>query len=394
MLTKRELFYRLLCLSQSMRNGARFPGRGINMSQVGSLLINTSAPCAGIGDILFCFPFIQTMRNYFPHIKIGVMVSQDYAREVLELLRYPVYVHQVPVEVRTNPRRFFNYVRQKMKPSRYDIIVNGWLEDSFSVALVSSFLKSKYTIAYNPFPDLRRNYVTNFKLDYDVRRFLISYDDSLKTIFQITSWESYAELLVEKRDDLKKEYRLDDKRITLGVHIGEKKENKKNWSPDSFGDVILYFIRRYSGKVMIFLGPREELDTNLARKIDGAGEVRIVKGETIKECAYLVNRCSLFLSNDTGIMNLALALRKQVVGIFGPTHSSEFVNFFKNIAVVRSGRSCSPCRFYSHYLSCQETYPPCLEDVDSGRVMSEIDLLLTNFSHVENRDVRHLRHFI
>jgi len=62
--------------------------------------------------------------------------------------------------------------------------------------------------------------------------------------------------------------------------------------------------------------------------------------------AYMdwINSCGIIVSNDSLGLHIAFALKKKVVGLFGPTDSKE-IYFYDNSKVVRSGTKCKymPC---------------------------------------------------
>jgi heptosyltransferase-2 len=57
----------------------------------------------------------------------------------------------------------------------------------------------------------------------------------------------------------------------------------------------------------------------------------------------LIERCSLFVTNDTGPMHLAVAVKTPVVAIFGPTDFINTAPFGDGHTIVRKKVECSPC---------------------------------------------------
>ncbi|MBN2653628.1 MAG: glycosyltransferase family 9 protein [Nitrospirae bacterium] len=74
-----------------------------------------------------------------------------------------------------------------------------------------------------------------------------------------------------------------------------------------------------------------------------------------------INSCRLIISQDSLGIHLALALKKRVVGLFGPTDSNE-VFFYNSGMPVHSKQDCS-------YMPCYK--PKCIKGLDC---MSGIDL--------------------
>ncbi|RQW81820.1 MAG: hypothetical protein EHM79_19320, partial [Geobacter sp.] len=64
----------------------------------------------------------------------------------------------------------------------------------------------------------------------------------------------------------------------------------------------------------------------------------------IQETASLINQCDLFLSNDSGLMHLAAALRKKQIAIFTATSDKKSGPYYNPHAnVIKPKLRCYPC---------------------------------------------------
>jgi len=98
-------------------------------------------------------------------------------------------------------------------------------------------------------------------------------------------------------------------------------------------------------------------------------------GGTIEEMVQAMLKCDLFISNDSGVMNIANALGIPVIGIFGPT------NWETRGPLSALGRSvsltadCSPCESLNakHFLSGGCT---CIGQLDPERVWAAVQALI------------------
>jgi len=74
------------------------------------------------------------------------------------------------------------------------------------------------------------------------------------------------------------------------------------------------------------------------RALNLAGET------TLKELAYLYQRCVVVISTDTGPMHIAAAMDSPViVALFGPTCPLRTGPYGEKHRVIRAGLECSPC---------------------------------------------------
>ena len=65
----------------------------------------------------------------------------------------------------------------------------------------------------------------------------------------------------------------------------------------------------------------------------------------IRETVALINQCPLFVSNDSGLMHLAAALRKKQIAIFTATNPGKSAPYYNpNSSVITPPIKCFPCQ--------------------------------------------------
>ena len=64
---------------------------------------------------------------------------------------------------------------------------------------------------------------------------------------------------------------------------------------------------------------------------------------SLDEAAALINRCHLFLTNDSGLMHVAAAVDAPLVAIFGSTDPIATSPVGENAIMVKSRVECAPC---------------------------------------------------
>ena len=67
------------------------------------------------------------------------------------------------------------------------------------------------------------------------------------------------------------------------------------------------------------------------------------EAETLGKLASLIRKADLFISGDTGPMNIASILGVPQVAIFGPKDPAIYGPYHKRAIVVRKEIDCSPC---------------------------------------------------
>jgi heptosyltransferase-2 len=71
------------------------------------------------------------------------------------------------------------------------------------------------------------------------------------------------------------------------------------------------------------------------------------KTNTIMQSLALMERCRLFVSNDTALMHLAAGLKIPTVAIFAYTNYKELYPWMNKHIIIRKDLPCSPCFFNS-----------------------------------------------
>lgn len=129
--------------------------------------------------------------------------------------------------------------------------------------------------------------------------------------------------------------------IGLNTGSGTKFETKQ-WPEEYFLRLIHLLDRKLAARVFLLGGEREkEFNLRLSRR----SRVRIYNTgseNSLLEFAGFVSMMDVVVSSDTLAMHLAIALKKKVVALFGPTSPVE-VDIYGRGKKVFAGLDCAPC---------------------------------------------------
>src|SRR5262249_50541085 len=137
--------------------------------------------------------------------------------------------------------------------------------------------------------------------------------------------------------------------VVMGIKRGCIEGGGKRWLPDRFADAterLCQAIRQTHAKdaVVMIVGAKGE--ERLGNEIAGRLSHRtvVLSGTTtIRELMAAAKRCGLLLTNDTGPMHIASAMKVPVVAVFGSTDWRTTSPFRAAQAVVRQPVECAPC---------------------------------------------------
>jgi lipopolysaccharide heptosyltransferase II len=143
---------------------------------------------------------------------------------------------------------------------------------------------------------------------------------------------------------------------------GARWENKR-WPAAAFAEVVRGLSQKIPGVRFAILGGA--VDAHAAKIISAANPAacRNLVGHTaLPEMLAWVRRAALVITNDTGPMHIAAALRKPIIALFGPTDPARTGPYRQPGSVLRHPLRCSPClkSTCSHHplLECLAAIPP------------------------------------
>ncbi|MBI5881664.1 MAG: glycosyltransferase family 9 protein [Elusimicrobia bacterium] len=162
----------------------------------------------------------------------------------------------------------------------------------------------------------------------------------------------------------------------VGVHLGAPDNPyHKIWPAERFGAVCRR-LRDEAGAEPFFVGGPEEAKAVAAARAAAGFEIPSWAGRCrLVETFALLERCGLFLSNDTGLAKAAMALRVPTLTLWGPTDPVE-LGAWEPVGHrdLRSSIPCSPCvrlgmprgRKGIDYTDC--VHHRCLGELGEGEV--------------------------
>jgi ADP-heptose:LPS heptosyltransferase len=162
-------------------------------------------------------------------------------------------------------------------------------------------------------------------------------------------------------------------RSLIGVNPGGDRPNR-HWRPEYFAAVADELATRCAATILLFGGPGE---TFIAAEITSrmrTHAVDLAGKSSLTDLMYLIRRCDLLLTNDSGPMHIAAALKTPVVALFGPENPSTFRPYTSSALsrVLVKPVDCRPCK----KSRCQDAV--CLDAITPEEVIHTcLDLLET-----------------
>lgn len=167
------------------------------------------------------------------------------------------------------------------------------------------------------------------------------------------------------------EKRIRDDRLRVGLFPGSGWRHK-NWPPEKFAKLGDILAEKYNAEILLFGGPR---DADVCRQVESLmanPSIKLYGIASVRDTIALINEMDLFVSNDTGPMHIAVALKKPTVALFGPSDVKKYGPWGKNAVVVSKYLPCSPCP--QQVDTCKDNR--CMKDIQVEEVLEKCQIIL------------------
>ena len=165
-------------------------------------------------------------------------------------------------------------------------------------------------------------------------------------------------------------HRIKPAKLNIGLNTGSgTKFLTKQWPQDHFVQLIDLLHHQLDANVFLLGGPRE---TQLNRRIEKLSSCPVYNtgnNNSLREFAGFLAKMDLIVCSDTLALHLALALKRKVVALFGPTCPQE-IDLYDSGIKLFTGVSCAPC----YKQTCPEM--TCMKSILPLEVFQAIKSLL------------------
>ncbi len=167
----------------------------------------------------------------------------------------------------------------------------------------------------------------------------------------------------------------------IGIHAGTstfKSHINRRWPGAYFSDLI----NDFPDLRFVLFGAKSEVADNktIWENCRDRERVTICDNKTIREVAALIGTLDGFVSNDSGLMHVASAMKVPTVAILGPTNQNFIHPWHVKHKIVSLNLPCSPCFIYSPKpLTCKlDGSFKCLQELQPQLVSQALKELLAD----------------
>ena len=291
-----------------------------------------------LGDAVMATPVLSALRERFPRARIVMMINHSLA---------PLFEKDPRVDeifAFTKPSGFLRrlearHIIERLQEGKYDLGI--LLTNSFSSAWWFYRAGVKSILGFG------RPFLVNnsrpFPKKYKEQHLVHSYLQLLEGL-GLAFKERRPELFLtrEERQMASERLKALGGQIIIGVNPGAAYGPAKCWPKDYFRQLARQLLED-PRVILIFFGDKsastlvDEITMGLSNRA-----VNLAGRTTLREFVALVSACHFFLTNDSGPMHVAAALKVPLLALFGST-SEVMTGPYKEGQIIHKHVACSPC---------------------------------------------------
>jgi lipopolysaccharide heptosyltransferase II len=298
-----------------------------------------------IGDAVMTTPAVRAIRKCFPNTHISLLAKPW----VVPVFKNSEHIDRLLIyNDEGRHKGLFGKFRLARDLKKYHFDAAILLQNAFEAALITFLAGIPFRIGYDT--DVRQLLLTHavsctneikkkHQTDYylNIVRGIGMEEDNRELYLKLNQKDRFrAEKIL-----LEQHLSLDDK--IVGINPGATYGPAKQWPLDRYARLADKIQAFTGGRIIIFGGPNDRklgekiLQRMRHRPIDLTGKTRL------GEAMALIERCDLFITNDSGLMHVAAALDVPLIAVFGSTNSITTGPLSQNSRIVQVPLECSPC---------------------------------------------------
>ena len=358
----------------------------------------------GIGDVVVITPALKALRKLYPQSKISLMTNRYSA----EVARGAPYVDElITFTDLFSSQSVFDFLKPKilyqlyclvtlMLRRRFDIFVcfHNLVKWSGVIKPLLLALLSRAPIRAG-FNTANRGFFMNVKAPDDSSKHLMF--RCMDVITQLASYssinytpeQSASEVWLTNQDrefasDFISRNNIRQNDFLVGIHPGgnPRHYHSQCWEPKRSAQVANVITDKYGARILL---TGSKTDRGILDKIIPLLKIPPIllpESTGVKQLAAIIERCNLFISNDTGPMHLAIAMKVPTIGIFGGGEYQMYGAYppESGFIGIRKDIPCSPC-YHKPKCSVSE----CLDKITVEEVLQAAE---TQIKRIKNKWLR------
>ena len=318
-----------------------------------------------IGDSILTFAALSSIRNTFPQARISILVKPW----VADIYRLSPLVDEILLYESSGIHAGISgklRLSKELKARQFDMAI--LLQNAIEAAIIARLSCIPVRAGYSTdargcllsHPVVRTQAIRKIHQSYYYLAMVQSLgcgDPGEGPFLRLTATDETAAIRFLEDQG------IDKSQLLVGMAPGATYGPAKKWFPDRFG-ALAEMLRKELGVTTMLFGSASDRETTLNVQKYSKYSLLDLAGKTdLRTAVALMARCTLFISNDSGLMHVAGALNIPNIAIFGSTNPVTTSPIGEKNTIIYSRTDCSPC--------LRETCPTdfhCMESISTMEV--------------------------
>lgn len=283
----------------------------------------------GIGNLIILTPAFTNIKKNLPKSRVSVLALID----SVDVVKDNPYVDEVivyPAKKSLFSRIMFLL---RLRHKKYDISFYPYPNVNIMSAVMAFLIGAKYRINfYYKFLNRWVGMFDTISVPVNLNKHDVEKNLDLIRELNLKIYSKNLFINITKEDKkyvdslLKNKVQRND--ILVGMHVGSK-EGMRIWPTENFAYLVEKLLH-YRRIKIVLIGT--SIESKLIRNFEQFKQlnvINLIKKTSIPQTTYLIKKCKLFITTDSGPMHMAVAARTKVIAIYLGPHIKRTAPFGK-----------------------------------------------------------------
>jgi len=345
----------------------------------------------GIGDVLFTMPVVRAIKEASDDNRIGYWCNE----RVGDILRNNPHISGIFALSRGDLKKIYATSWKEgiyrsiklfngLKKGRFDISLDFSLDHRYSLMTKLAGVKKRIGFNYRN----RGRFLTH-KVDIEgyTSKPAADYYLGLLSFLDIKPRDKRLELFVPESDNLRSrailsQFQVKGEDLIIGLAPGGgaswgKDSVYKHWPAMKFAKLADKLADSLGARILILGDATERPIADIIVNVIKNPAIDLVGKTSLNGLAAMISNLRLLVTNDSGLLHLATALRVKTVSIFGPVDESVYGPYPLSVhhKVIKANIPCRPCYKNFRFPGCINERR-CLEGISVEEVYQAVESLI------------------
>lgn len=329
----------------------------------------------GIGNIILLLPTIKAIRDKFPEAQITFLTLSENEGIIENTIAIDNLIY---LKLNNLPLFLLDSLRLilRLRLFKFDVVLD--FEEFARFSTILTYLSgAQNRIGFITKRQYRGDLYTNKVIFNEHQHITENFANLVKSLDIYRNGYDLLKIAFSNKDEKYVNLLLDGKVFgnswIVGMHIGTGPNAiLRQWPKERFANLADKLINDLNATA-IFIG-KETNEQLVKSAIDlmKSKPINLIGKTNIKQLACLIERCDLFISNDSGPAHLAEAMQTPSITLFGPESPDKYGPKNKQYKVIYKRLPCSPCLSVENTKTTRCRQAKCLEAITTEEVFEEV----------------------